>query len=223
MRRYLSLFGSNSSITNFEKSANYFSDAKAAYRIKKLLPDIKFIIIFIDPIERAYSWYHHMKAHKDPVATKYTFYEILTNSQNESKKIEKFKTRCLDPGIYIKHLLNWFRFFTKNQFLIVDGNQLKKAPYLVMNSIQTFMNSFYFINYKSLLVFDQKKKFFCLKKNLNRTRRCLGPSKGRNYSRIDKESFNYLKVFYQKYNIQLVNFLDKNKFNLPNWLKKYKG
>lgn len=163
-----------------------------------------------------------MKFQKDSVAIKYTFYDILTfSSQNETKNIEKFRKKCLDPGVYIKHLLNWFKFFNRNQFLIIDGNQLKQTPYLVMNSIQTFMNSSNFINYTKLLVYNPKKKFFCLRKLQRITKRCLGPSKGRNYSKIDKDSFNYLRVFYHKYNIQLVNFLIKNRFNLPNWLQNY--
>lgn len=220
----MSLFDSNYSIINFEKSANYFSNLKAPFRIRKLLPNIKLIIITIDPIDRAYSWYHHMKAHKDPIAIQYSFYEILMHSSDNTsltKTIEKFKKTCLDPGIYIKHLLNWFRFFKRDQFMIVDGDQLKHRPYLVMNSIQKYMNSSKFFDYKNLLVYDAKKKFYCLKKRLGKIQRCLGSSKGRKYEKLDENSYLYLRNFYQKYNVQLFNFLKKNLFNLPKWLEKY--
>jgi hypothetical protein len=48
---------SSSSLILFEKSANYFSEAKAPLRVKTLLKDVKLIVITIDPVQRAYSWY----------------------------------------------------------------------------------------------------------------------------------------------------------------------
>jgi hypothetical protein len=56
---YLNSFDSptNLNIINFEKSANYFTEPKAALRIKTLLKNVKIIYILIDPIQRAYSWY----------------------------------------------------------------------------------------------------------------------------------------------------------------------
>ncbi|RNA25299.1 bifunctional heparan sulfate N-deacetylase N-sulfotransferase 1 [Brachionus plicatilis] len=216
---YLDLFQSNSSLINFEKSANYFSDARVPHRIRKLFSNIKFVIITIDPIDRAYSWYNHMKAHKDSIALQYTFYEILNLSPlngSHWRRIEKFRHRCLDPGIYIKHLSRWLRFFARDQFLLIDGEEFKQRPHLAMNSIQLFMNSSRFFDYKNLLVYSAKKRFFCLK-----NRRCLGPSKGRTYARLDQRSYIYLRDFYQKSNAQLANFLNKNLFSMPSWLEKY--
>jgi hypothetical protein len=49
---------SSSSLIFFEKSANYFTEFKAPNRIKKLLEnDVKFVIIALEPAQRAYSWY----------------------------------------------------------------------------------------------------------------------------------------------------------------------
>jgi hypothetical protein len=41
----------------FEKSANYFDAPLAPLRAVSLLPKAKIIIILIDPVKRAYSWY----------------------------------------------------------------------------------------------------------------------------------------------------------------------
>lgn len=56
---YLKLFNNpiNDSIILFEKSANYFTENKAPLRIKNLLKSPKFVIITINPVDRAYSWY----------------------------------------------------------------------------------------------------------------------------------------------------------------------
>lgn len=56
---YLSKFPtrSNRTIRIFEKSANYFDGDKVPERVHALLPKVKLIIILINPIKRAYSWY----------------------------------------------------------------------------------------------------------------------------------------------------------------------
>lgn len=65
---YLQLFNNTQSSRNrtslvFEKSANYFSHAQAPRRIRALLQDqVKLIVLTIDPIRRAYSWYQVRKS-----------------------------------------------------------------------------------------------------------------------------------------------------------------
>jgi hypothetical protein len=58
---YLSLFSppvaNKSAQIYFEKSANYFTESKTPNRIKKLIANPKFVIITIDPVDRAYRWY----------------------------------------------------------------------------------------------------------------------------------------------------------------------
>lgn len=41
----------------FEKSANYFDSTEAPAAVHALLPDAKLVVILIDPVDRAYSWY----------------------------------------------------------------------------------------------------------------------------------------------------------------------
>lgn len=40
-----------------EKTANYFDDVNAPKTVHSLLPNAKIIIILLDPVDRAYSWY----------------------------------------------------------------------------------------------------------------------------------------------------------------------
>lgn len=59
---YMSRFPAKSDVNMtkvkvFEKSANYFDGDKVPERVHVLLPNIKLIIILINPIKRAYSWY----------------------------------------------------------------------------------------------------------------------------------------------------------------------
>lgn len=41
----------------FEKSANYFDSDDAPRALSALLPNAKLIVILMDPVDRAYSWY----------------------------------------------------------------------------------------------------------------------------------------------------------------------
>ena len=65
--------------------------------------------------------------------------------------------------------------------------------------------------------FDPKKGFFCQVTSDDRTR-CLGKSKGRQYPPIDEPSEDYLKQFYNKYNVALSKFLDRINLEKPEWL-----
>ena len=58
--RYLGLFPDipdNSTMLLFEKSANYFDSAETAKRAHALIPNAKIIVILLDPVRRAYSWF----------------------------------------------------------------------------------------------------------------------------------------------------------------------
>lgn len=54
---YCQLFNYSKKSIVFEKTANYFDNPKAPEAIHHLIPNAKIVIILMDPIERAFSWY----------------------------------------------------------------------------------------------------------------------------------------------------------------------
>jgi heparan sulfate N-deacetylase/N-sulfotransferase NDST2 len=60
-----------------DKSATYFDDPKVPRRASSLLPNAYILIVLLDPVDRAYSWYQHIKAHKDPIANEFSFDELI--------------------------------------------------------------------------------------------------------------------------------------------------
>ena len=80
--------GSNKTFL-FEKSATYFDKDVVPQRAFSLLNSSKLIVILISPAKRAYSWYHHMRAHEDETAMSYTFHEVVTANPNHSSKALK--------------------------------------------------------------------------------------------------------------------------------------
>lgn len=106
----------------FEKSSTYFDSDHAPMRLHSLLPHAKLIIILINPINRAYSWYQHMRAHNLTVALKFSFYEVVSLDvkdkdidETTKKKLHSLRNRCLNPGMYHQHLEKWLAFFPPNQ------------------------------------------------------------------------------------------------------------
>ena len=206
------------SFINYEKSANYFdSSDKVPKRIRALINKPKIVVILKDPIHRAYSWYQHVKAHHDKVAINYSFYEILT-SNKQNIDLYKIKGRCLEPGNYYIHLKKWLKEFLSNQIYIVDAQTLRDEPYKCLNDLQNFFELKTFIDYREHLVFDQKKSFYCLKLSPTNVK-CLGSGKGRKYSEMDENSYEFLKRYYLESNKKLRNLLKRYEYQIPEWLK----
>lgn len=108
----------------FEKSSNYFDGDLVPLRVHSLLPHTKLVIILVDPIRRAYSWYQHMKAHNHPAALEFSFYDVVSQNRNNInvnqtmiKKLRDLRNRCLFPGHYAIHLERWLSYFPSTQVL----------------------------------------------------------------------------------------------------------
>lgn len=56
-----------------------------------------------------------MRAHSDPVALNYTFYEIVTSSDSAPREVRSLRNRCLNPGVFVYHLENWLDSFPSRQ------------------------------------------------------------------------------------------------------------
>ncbi len=125
--------------------------------------------------------------------------------------------------------MNWLDHFSPKQIYLIDGDALRRTPHQVMSQIQNFIfatntnQTNYFLNFRKVLTFNKKKKFFCIRdktKVANQTiTRCLGASKGRIYSKMDTKSRSYLTQFYANSNKLFFKMLLKYKFLIPSWLQ----
>lgn len=101
----------------FEKSATYFDSEVVPRRGAALLPRAKIITVLINPADRAYSWYQHQRAHGDPVALNYTFYQVISASSHAPLLLRSLQSRCLVPGYYSTHLQRWLTYYPSGQVL----------------------------------------------------------------------------------------------------------
>nr|XP_055131703.1 bifunctional heparan sulfate N-deacetylase/N-sulfotransferase 2 isoform X2 [Symphalangus syndactylus] len=203
----------------FEKSATYFDSEVVPRRGAALLPRAKIITVLTNPADRAYSWYQHQRAHGDPVALNYTFYQVISASSQTPLALRSLQNRCLVPGYYSTHLQRWLTYYPSGQLLIVDGQELRTNPAASMESIQKFLGITPFLNYTRTLRFDDDKGFWCQGLEGGKTR-CLGRSKGRRYPDMDTESRLFLTDFFRNHNLELSKLLSRLGQPVPSWLRE---
>ncbi|XP_048399755.2 bifunctional heparan sulfate N-deacetylase/N-sulfotransferase 1b [Stegostoma tigrinum] len=203
----------------FEKSANYFDSEVTPKRAAALLPKAKIITILINPADRAYSWYQHQRAHDDPVALKYSFYDVITARADTMPKLRALRNRCLFPGWYATHIERWLNYYHANQILVLDGQLLRTEPAATMEKVQKFLGLRNIADYHKLLIFDLKKGFWCQLLDGSKSK-CLGKSKGRRYPEMDSDSRAFLREYYRDSNIELSKLLYKLGQSLPTWLRE---
>ncbi|XP_042326023.1 bifunctional heparan sulfate N-deacetylase/N-sulfotransferase 3 isoform X1 [Sceloporus undulatus] len=219
---YMEFFPTPSNVTTdflFEKSANYFHSEEAPKRAASLIPKAKVITILIDPSDRAYSWYQHQRSHKDATALKFTFYQVITAGHHASPDLKALQKKCLIPGWYATHIERWLTYFPPYQLLIIDGQQLRNDPAIVMDEVQKFLGVTPHYNYSEALTFDSHKGFWCQLLEEGKTK-CLGKSKGRKYPPMDSECRVFLSSYYRDHNVELSKLLHKLGQPLPSWLRQ---
>uniref|UniRef100_A0A1I8BHN1 [heparan sulfate]-glucosamine N-sulfotransferase n=1 Tax=Meloidogyne hapla TaxID=6305 RepID=A0A1I8BHN1_MELHA len=219
VENFVSNESSSPALIRFEKSANYFDNPKAPAAISALLPNAKLLVIFNDPVRRAYSWYKHMQAHNDSIALKYSTDDVFIGNFTEAARLKR-QERSLLPGLFAHHLENWFDFFPASNFLFVDGEQLLKEPYLVLRDLFNKLELPVLDNLSNRLKYSEKKGFYCivLDNNQKSSLHCLGKGKGRHYEPMTERLKNHLKAFYSEPNKSLKNLLNKYKIPLPSFL-----
>lgn len=205
----------------FEKSATYFDGEIVPARAHRLLPRANIIAVIIPPGQRAYSWYHHMRAHADPTSLKYTFKQVITAGPDSPRALLSLAGRCLEPGKYAQHLDRWLTQYRPRQLQIIDGEEVKYNPVAVMNKLQHFLQISPFFDYNNSLVFDKDKGFFCMK--TGEKKKCLGKGKGRKYPPMDQYSKEWLKKYYRKSNEHLEKLFTKLGYSIPTWLTEELG
>lgn len=108
-----------------EATPDYLANEKVPERIFNYSPDIKFIVILRNPVERAYSAFWIFRKYFQG----HTFESAIDNSP-----------ALLTSGEYARYLNIWFNFFPREQFHIVLYEQLVKDEQNVLKNIGNFLD-----------------------------------------------------------------------------------
>ena len=117
--------------------------------MKELLPDVKLIVILRNPVDRAYSHYHHiLRTNNEPLSFEKAIELEKERYAGEREQLIKDpdfvpdhyrKHSYLARGFYAEQLENWFRHYGRKQFLILATEDLRKSPQQTLDQIFDFL------------------------------------------------------------------------------------
>jgi len=178
-----------------EATPRYLFHPHAPRRVKELLPNVKLIVLLRNPVDRAYSHYQMEVRHGNE---KLSFEEAIEAEQSrvsdDMEKMEKDENfysvkfyRCsyLTRGIYVDQLKRWLEYFPREQFLILESEDLYQNTSDVYNQVLQFLE---------LPKFSLKE---------------FKPYKKSNYSVITLQLRNKLNEFFKQHNERLEKLLER--------------
>ena len=158
-----------------EITPSYISNKDAAKRIYKYNPDVKIIAIFRDPTERCISQYR-MEMNRGTIEKNKNIWDAFIN---DLPKYGPMRER----GYYKEQLELYYKYFNKDQILILDYNELKESPQLFIKKAYDFLE----VNSQ----FSPE----CLTKNIKHKKDIEGEIE------ISMEDIEKIRNHYKKYNL----------------------
>jgi len=110
---------------------------KSPERVRNYNPDMKFVVMVRNPVDRAFSAYKY--ALKNNWEEKSNSFEKSFILEKERIKSINYNLMYFENGKYSKHLLNWTKFFDKKQFLIIEDEYLKRNPKACCQKVFNFL------------------------------------------------------------------------------------
>jgi len=179
-----------------EASPYYITHPHAPKRIAQAKSDVKIIALLRNPVDRAYSHYHHEVRIG---CEKLSFEEAIKNEhkrlEGEVEKMMKDESyysyahqhfTYLERGKYVDQLKNWFKYFNNNQILILPSESFFNNIHISLKKVFEFLN----LSVKS----EIEKKIY----NLG------------NYSPLEPDIRKELSEYFSPYNKRLYAYLQRD-------------
>lgn len=132
-----------------EATPYYLFHPAVPKRVQSLLPDAKFIVVLRNPVDRAYSHYHHSVARGQEACS---FEEAIDREperlRGEEEKLLRDEAYVSNPhirhsyfsrGCYVDQLHRWLEYYPMESFVIVRADDLSIDPQSVCDAITSFL------------------------------------------------------------------------------------
>jgi len=175
-----------------EATPDYLFHPMVPQRVKEILPNIKFLVVLRNPIDRAFSHYNKSLRRKKETLS---FKEAVTMRKRELGKAEQLvrendlqagryleEYSYLEKGKYFEQLERWFKLFPKENFFIFQTSDFNNY---------TWKKIYEFLDLPDYKIEIEIKHKGC-------------------YEPIDDETRNWLREYYEPYNRKLENLLNMN-------------
>ncbi len=132
----------------------FIANIKTIQRIYDYNPQMKFIIMLRNPVERAFSGYQYA-VNNGYLNEKTSFIESIENEknllQNNISIIQQNNLCNAYQSKYFFHLKRWMEIFPEKNFLLLKTNDLKQKPDFILQQISKFLNIDKFIPPKNFV------------------------------------------------------------------------
>ena len=158
---------------------------------------IKLIVVFRDPFTRALSEYIEWKLQRLRVGAAMPPFDKMALDKGG-----RININCppVNTSAYSYHLENWLRYFSRDDFCFVSGENIVINPYPEMKRLERCLGLKNYLSSDNF-VYDSSRGFYCMKKAGKK--QCMNRSKGRPHPRIEKSVEDKLRAFYAPFNRKL--------------------
>jgi hypothetical protein len=135
-----------------EATPNYYYDPLTPARIRAMCPNAKLILVLRDPVSRAFSDYNHDVRHGRFTASEDPFEAVVEREMSflagpgkevfkstDAFRIVNSHCRHLARGQYARHLRFWLDAFSRDQMLVIRGEELYRAPQATFGRVLEFL------------------------------------------------------------------------------------
>lgn len=112
-----------------EKSNSYLNHPEAARRIATFLPHAKLIVQLRNPVDRAYSHYCML----------YRRGEVSSDIASHLSFRDPMENRCVRGGLYHHHLVEYLKYFRRDQILVLIYEDTMSAPFGGLRQVGKFL------------------------------------------------------------------------------------
>lgn len=180
-----------------DASVIYLHHENSPKLLSKHYPDVKIIVILRNPIDRAFSHYKFVVGKVQKINHKKEFVDLITSELSHIKNnlpideshftysnVGKYDGYVLS-GRYVVYLKRWMEYFSREQFLILNFDDLVANPQEVMSQVFKFLQLPNYENIEYTLENPSELKI-----------------------KIPEIARQMLEEFYYSYNIELEKLLD---------------
>jgi hypothetical protein len=139
-KKYFEVFQNKQYKLIGEATPSYMYFEEVPKRIFKVIPNTKLIFMLRDPIERAYSHYWHTLTRGYENLSFEEAIEIEEKRISNNSSSARLRYSYIDRGKYIVQLKRFWKYFPKEQMLILITEELKEKPDQIKKQISNFLD-----------------------------------------------------------------------------------
>jgi hypothetical protein len=197
-----------------ERSLSYFDSLDAPKRVYEFNSKIKLILIIVNPVIRVISYFTHRLSDNFTSNKQFSklFESTILNKEGkvkENNKRSRISNNYFTRGKYSIHYKRWLKYFSKEQILVLNGENFKINPYEEIKKVEKFVNlKPYFV--ENMFIYNETKGFYCFNQNKETT--CLGSDKGREHPFVSDEVKLKLKNVFKSYDEELFKLINQKPY-----------